>query len=312
MPWETAIAYSRGVERKKLLGICHYTDGSGINHITVYSDSMKWEIEGEKVVEEAHTYGEVPIYEYCANQARLGAFEPVIPLLDEINAIASNRMDAIEQFVQSFMKFINCEIDEETYKKFLAEGRIMVKSNPGVNADVDLITKELDQSQTQVAKDDAYNAVLTITGMPNRNGGSSTSDTGAAVIYRDGWASAESRAKDAETMMKPAERELLGFILRICRTVEGVPEEIGKLKITDITTKFTRRNYEDIQTKAQVLDLLLKNPKVHPLTAYQMCGALPDPESACKMGLGWFDEQNEKEAKALDEALKRGGEAEDV
>lgn len=252
-----------------------------------------------------HAYGCVPIFEYPANTARLGAFEVVIPLLDEINSLDSNRMDGIEQHIQSFMKFINCEVSEDTYKKFLREGRIMVTSRPGINADVDLISNELDQSQTQVLKDDLYNAVLTITGMPNRNGGSSTSDTGTAVIYRDGWSNAESRAKDTENIMRQSERELLSFILRICRTVEGSPEEVARLKLTDITMKFTRRNYENIQTKAQVLDMLLKNDKVHPLTAYQMCGALPDPESACKMGLEWFSEQTEKEAKALNEALKR-------
>lgn len=308
-PRQTAVVYSRGIEHKKLLGLCWYYDEDNVKHITAYSDKMKWEIEGEKLTEEPHAYGCVPIFEYPANAARLGAFEPVIPLLDELNNLGSNRMDGIEQHVQAFMKFINCVIDEETYQEFLEKGRIMVTSRPGVNADVDLISNDLDQSQSQVTKDDIYNAILTITGMPNRNGGSSTSDTGAAVIYRDGWSNAESRAKDTENMMRPAERELLSFILRICRSVEGAPEEIGKLKLTDITMKFTRRNYENIQTKAQVLDLLLKNPKVHPLQAYQMCGALPDPESACKMGLDWYNEQTEKEAKALDDALKRASNA---
>lgn len=295
------------------MGLCWYCDENNVKHITAYSDKLKWEIEGGAVKStDEHAYGCVPIFEYPANTARLGAFEVVIPLLDEINNLDSNRMDGIEQHIQSFMKFLNCKVDEETYRKFLREGRIMVNSPPGVNADVDLISNELDQSQAQVTKDDLYNAVLTITGMPNRNGGSSTSDTGAAVIYRDGWSNAESRAKDTENIMRQSERELLSFILRICRTVEGSPEEIAKLKLTDITMKFTRRNYENIQTKAQVLDLLLKNPKVHPLTAYQMCGALPDPESACKMGLDWFTEQTEKEAKALDEALKRSAGDDDV
>lgn len=34
--------------------------------------------------------------------------------------------------------------------------------------------------------------------MPNRNGNASTSDTGSAVIMRDGWSDAEARAKDSE------------------------------------------------------------------------------------------------------------------
>lgn len=302
-PRQTCVVYSRGIDHKKLLGICWYLDENGNKHITAYTDTDKWEIFGEAVTCEPHAYGCIPIFEYPGNNARLGAFETVLPLLDMLNNLDSNRMDDIEQHVQAFMKFINCQIDEETYKQFLLQGRIMVESRPGVNADVELITNTLDQSQSQVLKDDIYNAILTITGMPNRNGGSSTSDTGTAVIYRDGWSNAESRAKDTENIMRQSERALLAFILRICRTVEGVSENVARLKLTDITMKFTRRNYENIQTKAQVLDLLLKNGKVHPLTAYQMCGALPDPESACKMGLAWYEEQAEKEAKALDDAL---------
>lgn len=311
-PRHTCVIYSRGIERKKLLGLCWYQDERGIRHITAYTDTDKWEIDGQTVTQEPHSYGCVPIFEYPANNARLGAFETVIPLLDELNSLDSNRMDDIEQHVQAFMKFINCQIDEDQYKQFLQQGRIMVESRPGVNADVELITNKLDQSQTQTLKDDIYQAILTITGMPNRNGGKSTSDTGTAVIYRDGWSNAESRAKDTENIMRQSERALLSFILRICRTVEGVSEAVANLKLTDITMKFTRRNYENIQTKAQVLDLLLKNGKVHPLTAYQMCGALPDPESACKMGLEWFEEQTKKEAEALDEALKPDDGEEDV
>ena len=52
--------------------------------------------------------------------------------------------------------------------------------------------------------------------MPNRNGGTSTSDTGSAVIMRDGWSAAEARAKDSELMFKLSEKEFLKLVLRIC------------------------------------------------------------------------------------------------
>jgi len=46
----------------------------------------------------------------------MDSFEAVLPLLDALNTVISNRIDGIEQFVQSFMKFVNCDIDEETFK----------------------------------------------------------------------------------------------------------------------------------------------------------------------------------------------------
>ena len=61
-------------------------------------------------------------------------------------------------------------------------GASKVKSTDGTNADVDEVATELNQTQSQTLKDDFYNAVLTICGMPNRNGGSSTSDTGSDFL----------------------------------------------------------------------------------------------------------------------------------
>lgn len=124
-----------------------------------------------------------------------------------MNNITSNRMDGVEQVVQAFIKFINCDITKEEYEEFLTLGAIKVKSVDGANADVGVVTTDLNQTQTQTLKEDCYNSILTICGMPNRNGGSSTSDTGAAVLLRDGWSLAEARAKDSENMFKRLRRK---------------------------------------------------------------------------------------------------------
>lgn len=129
------------------------------------------------------------------------------------------------------------------YEEFLQLGAIKVKSVDGQAADVGVVTTELNQTQSQTLKDDYYNAMLTICGMPNRNGGSSTSDTGSAVLLRDGWSDAEARAKDSENVFKRAEKKMLKLVLRICRDLGGLT-----LKLSDIDMKFTRRNYEAIQS----------------------------------------------------------------
>ena len=55
-----------------------------------------------------------------------------------------------------------------------------LKTEPGMQADVDLVAKELNQEQTQVAKDDLYEHALIILGMPNREQNTG-GDTGSAV-----------------------------------------------------------------------------------------------------------------------------------
>lgn len=247
--------------------------------------------DGERVFLEYQPYalGMIPIIEYPANNARLGSFEIVMPLLDGINNVESNRMDGIEQFVQAYWKFIGCEFDLDKFNEFKEAGAIMVPpSTSGGNVDVDLIVKELNQTQSQTYKDDLYSAVLTICGLPNRNGGSSTSDTGSAVLLRDGWSDAEARAKDSENVFKRSEKQMLKLVLHICR-------ELGEssLKLRDIDMKFTRRNYEAIQSKSQVLISMLQEPKIHPQLAFQHSGMFSDAESAYSMSMKYYEEQKD-------------------
>lgn len=308
-PRDTFIVKSNEVGNKPLMGVKYSTDEFGQNTFSVYTKDWFYKIkDGAIIYEKAHPLGMIPIFEYPANNSRQGAFEIVLPLLDELNNIASNRMDGIEQFIQSFIKFINCDIDEETFKALKEMGAIKVKSVDGSTADVDIVSTELSQTQTQVTKDDVYQAILTICGMPNRNGGSSTSDTGAAVLMRDGWTLAEARAKDSELMFKRSEKEVLKLILRICKDTTGVPPELNSLRLKDIALQFTRRNYEAIQSKAQVLVSMLQQTKIHPRLAFESSGLFVDPERAYAISMEYSEEQAKK---ALEMMQKTGGNASD-
>ena len=289
-PRDTFVVYSNDVKRKRMLGVKYNTDDFGQKTFSAYSDKEYFLIKDGKVQEvKPHALGAEPIIEYPANNARLGAFEIVLPLLDAINNIESNRMDGVEQFIQAFVKFINCDITKEDFESLKDLGAIKVKSVDGQQADVDIVTNELNQQQTQTLKDDAYQAVLTICGMPNRNGGSSTSDTGSAVLLRDGWSLAESRAKDSELMFKRSEKEVLRLVLKLCNGLADLD-----LKLKDIDMKFTRRNYDNIQSKSQVLVSMLQQPKIHPLLAFTHCGLFSDPESAYTMSNEYHEEQMAK------------------
>lgn len=294
-PMDTFVVYSNEVGNKSLMGVKYCTDEFGQHTFSVYSANRFWKIKDGKILEsKAHSLGMVNIFEYPANNARLGAFEIVLPLLDTINNVASNRIDGVEQFVQAFVKFINCDIDEEKFAALKEMGAIKVKSVDGNTADVDIVSNELNQGQMQTLVDYLYQTVLTICGMPNRNGGSSTSDTGSAVLLRDGWSLAEARAKDSELMFKRAEQNMLKLILKICRDSKGVPEELNSLRLKDIALQFTRRNYEAIQSKSQVLVSMLQQPKIHPRLAFSSCGLFIDPERAYSISMEYHDEQAKK------------------
>ena len=304
-PRDTFVVYSSDVGNKPVFAVKYRTNKENERIASVYTQNGYWKLIGDKVVENTpHSLGMIPIFEYPANNARLGAFEIVLPLLDAINTVASNRMDGIEQFIQAFIKFINCDISETDFKALKDLGAIKVKSSDGQQADVDIVSNELNQMQTQTLVDYLYQTVLTVCGMPNRNGGSSTSDTGSAVVLRDGWSLAEARAKDSELMFKRAEQEVLKLVLRIIRDTRGLSDELYKLRLRDIDSRFTRRNYDNIQSKSQVLVSMLQQNKIHPRLAFTSCGLFCDAENAYQMSMAYHEEEMKKAVKMAQSQTK--------
>lgn len=304
-PRNTFVVYSNGLGNKPVLGVKYVIDENGVVHYSCYSRYEYFEIVESKVVDhQYHILGDIPIIEYPLNLARIGAFELVIPLLDAINLTDSNRLDGVEQFIQALMLFHNVDISSEDFKQLREEGAIKFKDiDPQLKAEVSYLINSLNQGETQTLVDHMYQTVLTICGMPNRNGGSSTSDTGSAVIMRDGWSAAEARAKDSELMFKKSERRFLKLVLNICRTLVEMD-----LKVCNIEIRFTRRNYENILQKAQVLDLMLKNNKIHPRLAFEHCGLFVDSDLAYALSAEYTEEQEKKAQEMMNKQNLEKGE----
>ena len=77
------------------------------------------------------------------------------------------------------------------------------------------------------------------------------------------------------------------------------------LRLTDVETHFTRRNYENIASKAQVLSTMLNNGKIHPELAFQHCGMFADPESAYLQSKTWWEEQERKAEEKAEKEFER-------
>lgn len=303
-PRNTFVVYNNGLGNKPVLGVKYVIDENGVVHYSCYSKYEYFEIvENNVIVHKPHILGDIPIVEYPLNLARIGAFELVIPLLDAINLTDSNRLDGVEQFIQALMVFYNIDISSDKYKELREEGAIKVQDiDPQMKAKVEYLVNNMSQGETQTLTDHMYQTVLTICGMPNRNGGSSTSDTGSAVIMRDGWSAAEARAKDSELMFKKSERQFLKLILNICKTLKGMD-----LKVSNVEIRFTRRNYENILQKAQVLDLMLKNNKIHPRLAFEHCGLFVDSDLAYTLSAEYAEEQEKKAQENMEKQLQMKG-----
>ena len=285
-PGQTFIIYSSDVDNHPLAGVHVVTRENNEKVFSVYTDDYYYEFtEFGNVKATPHTLGLIPIVEYPLESSRLGVFEVVVDLLNALNELQSNRMDDIVQFVNSFLAIFGAAMDEETRQK-VEEWKMMFLPE---GTDAKFLSANLSQADVQTLKNDILDAIITITGIPTRGNGSSESSNGVAVQLRSGWQDAEARAKGVETMFKEAETKTLKLILRILRDTTGT-----SLKLTDIDTHFTRRNYENIASKSQVLVAMLNNPKIHPELAFAHCGMFPDPESAYLQSKAYYDEEMKK------------------
>ena len=277
-PRYTFVVYHSGFGHKRMMGVRQIFREIAPDNVkmicSVYTETMYYEIEDGVIKrEEPHMLGDIPIFEYRLNMARMGSFEAAIPLLDGINTIMSNRVDGVEQFVQSFLKFVNCDVDTEGLTKLRELGAICIKSAQGMNSDVDIISHELNQEQTQTLIDYLYEQVLTICGMPTTTkGGTSTSDTGMAVLLRDGWTQCEARARDTELLFKRSEKLFLRTVLKIIR--ETQPD--FNLNLSEVECKFTRRQHDNLLTKTQALTQMLQ-AGLSPEVAIATSGLFNDP-----------------------------------
>ena len=297
-PRNTFVIYRNDIGHTPLAGV-YYTVGDDQEcTFHIYGDGGRYyRVKGWQTgkIEESGSYplSRIPIVEYPLNMARLGAFEVCPPLLDSLNNLDSNRMDSIEQFVQSLLVAINCDFPEDvTANKIREAGMVVLPSFGDNKADIKVISETLNQDQTQTLKQDIIDAINEIAGIPSQsNGRTGDSSNNGAVILRNGWQGAETRAQDFEMMFSEPEHITIALVAEIWNTFDS------NMKIDPLTVepKFTRRNYEDLLSKSQTLVTMLGNDKIHPQCAYEACGLFIDVQDAYNMGMDWFREHGETE-----------------
>ena len=204
--------------------------------------------------------------------------------MDAINELDSDRLDGVAQFIQSLMVVYNADVGEETANTLREKGLIQLKSVGDAHADVKIISEQLDQGQTQTLKEDLLQRVREIIGLPSQGDGTTgDSSNNGAMLLKGGWENAETKARESEIMFKRSEIPFLKIALNLLsKNKTGINLELG-----DVDIRFTRRNYENIQVKSQVLTTMLSNEKIAPKLAFESCGMFIDPEEAYNMSVDY-------------------------
>lgn len=310
-PMNTFVIYNRSTE-EPLLAVQELKDENGRFYKMAFSDTMSYKIVDSKVLEaKLHTYGEIPIVEYPNNHERISDIELVSSMLDAINNMQSNRVDGIQQFVEYFVKFVNCQIDEETFAKMKESHALVVTStNKDNKSDVEIMTQELNQTQCQVAKDDMWDNALSILAIPTKQSNTG-GDTQGAVQLRNGWDFSKTRAKLKDPIVKSSEKRLAVVALNILR----LAGHDLKLSVRDFDVQINHSPQDNMYTKSQTL-LQLLQCGIHPLVAIKTVGLWGDAEKTFLLSKSYLDnlwktiedvEEQERKAQEIATKLNKAG-----
>ena len=224
---------------------------------------------------EPNVIGAVPIIEYAYNENRMGSFEAAVPIMDAINNVESNRMDGIEQFIQSLVVTTNVQFEEGVTANTIRQaGMICLRSSGDQKADFQILSEQLDQTQTQVTLDNLYSQLFDKCGVPAtiREGGS-TSDNVGAVYLRNGWALADTDARNTEDLFKESNRLFDEVFLRILAKKSNFA-----INIDDFDLQFTRNDMSNLLVKTQAA-LNMKELGLAPEICLERSGLSNDPLS---------------------------------
>ena len=251
--------------------------GAVATNVTAYPMYEATAINIDRI--ESNELGHIPIIEYRYNSVNQAAFENVITLIDAMSNIQSNRADGVEQFIQSLGVAINCNFDDTVTAETIKRSGLIALSSIGENkADFKILSEELNQDQTQTLVDNLYDQILRICSMPTtRKGGTSTSDTQGAVIFRDGWEQAAACARNCEDLFRESNRYFDAILIDVLRE-----KNILDISSVDFELNFVRNETANVQSKAQAAQTMLAMGMA-PELAFHKSGLSNDPVSDVKM-----------------------------
>ena len=286
------VVYKNDAFREPMLGVSFAITDNGSYKIGAWSKKNYFEITrpiglrascNEGFTVKPWVYGEIPVIEY-ANERNIlgdsfGCFEAVIPILDELNTVNSDRANDIAQFVQSLLWFHNCELDKDQKKQIVdGNGMIVTKSaGDGRDAKITYLTQTLNQSEIQSYVDYLKGETQEISGVP-MFGISTGGSTGTATSMSNGYSEADSRAQTSEQEFEQSERRAIKMMLAIARHDKNKDDaDIGSLRVSDVEIKFSRNKTYNLTDKVNAWATMLKNG-ADPLRATEIASFTTDPQ----------------------------------
>lgn len=313
-PLTTYCVYSNDINKEKVCAIQYYKkciyNENGISQkqteiYSVWSKYHYFEFEqsgkGYNLIKAPFTllYQKIPIVENVRTQDRTGDYELGIDLINAINALASSRVDDVQQNVDYITTLRDIDTESEgaleRIQNLLSIGILSFKSVQGatVQPNIDILNKPLNQSEIQYLQDFLCEKLEEVLHIPNRDTrGGGGGDTGSAVESRNGFRSLENIAGLISSSLIASENEVLDVILSICKLFEDCP--FKDLQARDIEIKPMRNKVENLSVATTAFATMISNG-VNRVTAYVVSGLVADATDTAEMDRLEKDEEFQKQ-----------------
>jgi hypothetical protein len=234
-------------------------------------------------------------------------FELAMDLINAINALASSRVDDVQQAVDYILllRDIACDTDEEinAITKAVAKGILAFRSiqNASVQPSVEVLNTRINQSEVQTLQDFLCKKVEEALHIPNRETRGSSGDTGTAVENRAGYRSLENIAGLITLQARRAETKALDTILQICKAQNGCP--FASLTVNDIEIKANRNKVENLTTASNAYSTL-RSAGLNDIDALNACELVPDSIGTATRNKAEAEENQQRQLELAQQTAK--------
>lgn len=314
-PLSTYCVYANDISKEKVCAIQFYTkseykDDIKIKDVKIFSVwskyhyfEFKYELNDYVLTKEPFRllYNKIPIVENVRTQDRVGDYELGLDIINAINALASSRVDDVQQNVDNVIILRDIDTESEgaldRIKDLISIGILSFKSIEGatVQPNIDVLNKPLNQSEIQQLQDFLCGKLEEVLHIPNRDTrGGGGGDTGTAVESRNGFRSLENIAGLITTSLLESENEVLSVILAICKIFSSCPYK--DLVPRDIEIKPMRNKVENLAVATSAFATMISSG-VNRVTAYVVSGLVADATDTAEMDRLEQDENFQRQLK---------------
>lgn len=295
-PTKAFCVYSSDIMHEKVLGVLigdYYNDNdepegnlytvwTKYHTFTLTDDSDN--INGYKMLSvQRHFINRIPLVEVERNAYRKGDWEVVTDLFELKNKLQSDRIDDVQQVVDYILLLINCKFETKEDRDDALKNRLFeleIKDGGKTAPSVEILKNPLDQNGVQALSNYIDSLIESVAGIPNRaERGGGGHDTGAAVIYRNGFRDLENNAGMIIPKMDKAETEFLGVCIAYSHTLTTDP--LKGLKSSDVRNKFVRSMSDDPVSASNAYSTF-RNAGMNDLDALIASRAVTDPSEVHK------------------------------